>query len=187
MVEAGGRGDYARMALMLSIAMAVTGAIAILGVRDLTRHAGFRMPDQKDHSFIEDVRVSMRDRDFRMLVLSYLFTSTVTHLFLAALPFYTEYVFEDAGLTTVLMGAFLGPAVIAGPAWMRISRRTGKQKGLLTCQAIFIVGSLAFLLGETLGVPATIAVTVMLGIAFAGLQLFAFSMLPDAVAAAGAR
>jgi GPH family glycoside/pentoside/hexuronide:cation symporter len=187
MVEAGGRDDYARMALVLSVAMVVTGAVAILGVRGLTRHAGFRVPGTEDHSFIEDVRVSMRDRNFRMLVLSYLLTGTVTHLFLAALPFYTEYVFEDSGLTAVFMGAFLGPAVIAGPAWMWISRRTGKQKGLLLCQAVFIAGSLALLLGETFGVPATVAVIVILGTAFAGLQLFAFSMLPDAVAAAEAR
>jgi Na+/melibiose symporter-like transporter len=38
-----------------------------------------------------------------------------------------------------------------------------------------------------LGVAATLGVVVALGAAFSGLQLFAFSMLPDAVAAAEAR
>ncbi|WP_030168909.1 MFS transporter [Spirillospora albida] len=187
LVEAGGRGDYARMALLLSVVMVVSGAVAITGVRGLTRHLGFRMPDGEGHSFVEDVRVAMRDRDFRALVLSYLFTGTTTHLFLAAVPFYTEYVFDDGKLTAVFMGAFLGPAVIAGPAWMWFSKRIGKQKGLLLCQAVFVAGSLALLLGEMLGVAASVGVTVLLGTAFAGLQLFAFSMVPDAVAAAGAR
>ena len=49
------------------------------------------------------------------------------------------------------------------------------------------MGSLALLAGEALGVAVTVVVTVGLGIAFAGLQLFAFSMVPDAVAAAEAR
>jgi GPH family glycoside/pentoside/hexuronide:cation symporter len=182
LVASGERGDYARMALLLSGVMVVSGLVAITGVRRLTAHAGFRTPGQESHSTLADIRVAWRDRDFRALVLSYLFTGTTTHLFLAALPFYTEYVFDDAGLTAVFMGAFLGPAVFAGPAWARISRRIGKQRGLLISQVVFVGGSLAPLLGYGL-VPA-VAVVMALGIAFAGLQLFAFSMVPDAVAAA---
>ncbi|GAA0950666.1 MFS transporter [Actinocorallia libanotica] len=184
MVAAGGRDDYARMALVLAAGMAVTGFVALGGVRRLTDRCGFRTPDAHDHSFLDDVKVAWRDRDFRMLVLSYLFTSTTTHLFLAAVPFYTEYVFENDGLTAVFMGAFLGPALIAGPVWQRISRRIGKQRGLLVSQGTFVAGSLSLLAGERLGVAVTVAVIVALGSAFAGLQLFAFSMLPDAVAAA---
>lgn len=187
LVAAGGRGDYTRMALLLAAGMAVSALIAIRGVRRLTAHSGFRRPDQRSHSTLDDLRVSLRDRDFRMLVLSYLFTGTTTHLFLAAVPFYTEYVFGRSGLTAVFMGAFLAPAIFAGPIWLRISKRIGKQRGLLLSQVIFIVGSLALLAGEALGVAVTVVVTVGLGIAFAGLQLFAFSMVPDAVAAAEAR
>ncbi|WP_232835601.1 MFS transporter [Actinocorallia populi] len=187
MVAAGGRGDYTRMALVLGAGMAVTGLVALGGVRGLTARCGFREPDAHGRSFLEDVKVAWRDRDFRMLVLSYLFTSTTTHLFLAAVPFYTEYVFADDGLTAVFMGAFLGPALIAGPVWQRISRRIGKQRGILISQCAFIAGSAALSAGERLGVAATVAVIVVLGSAFAGLQLFAFSMVPDAVAAAEAR
>ncbi|BEL04845.1 MFS transporter [Actinoplanes sichuanensis] len=181
LVAAGGRGDYARMAVLLSVVMVVSGLVAITGVRRLTAHAGFRAP-AASHSTRADVAAAWRDRDFRALVLSYLFTGTTTHLFLAALPFYTEYVFENTKLTAVFMGAFLGPAVIAGPVWARVSRRIGKQRGLLVSQGVFVAGSLAPLSGYGL-VPAVIMV-VALGVAFAGLQLFAFSMVPDAVAAA---
>ena len=187
LVAAGGRDDYARMALLLAAGMAVSALIAVRGVRRLTAHCGFRAPDARPHSTLDDIRVSLRDRDYRMLVLSYLFTGTTTHLFLAAVPFYTEYVFGRSGLTAVFMGAFLAPALVAGPVWLKVSRRIGKQRGLLLSQLIFIVGSLALLVGEALGVAATVVVIVALGIAFAGLQLFAFSMVPDAVAAAEAR
>jgi Na+/melibiose symporter-like transporter len=185
LVAAGRREDYARMALLLCGVMVVSGVVALSGVKRLTAHAGFRMPDQQAHSVLGDIAIAGRDRDFRNLVLSYLFTGTTTHLFLAALPFYTEYVFSDTGLTAVFMGAFLGPAVIAGPVWTTVSRRIGKQRGLLISQVVFVVGSLAPLLGY--GTVPAVAVVAVLGIAFAGLQLFAFSMVPDAVAAAEAR
>lgn len=182
------RGDYTRMATVLAVVMLVSAAVALVGVRRLTEVGGFRTPEaQQTHSVRADVRLAWADRDFRALVLSYLFTGTTTHLFLAALPYYADYVFDNNKLTALFMGVFLGPAVFAGPAWMVVSRRIGKQRGLLICQVTFIGGSLALIAGSTLGVAVTAAVVMVLGVAFAGLQLFAFSMVPDAVAAAEAR
>ncbi|MFE9102124.1 MFS transporter [Actinomadura geliboluensis] len=187
LVSAGGRGDYARMAVLLAGVLVATGAVAVVFVRRLTDRCGFRVPDGQGHSVLADVRIAWRDREFRALVLSYLFTGITTHLFLAAVPFYTEYVLDDEGLTAVLMGAFLVPAAIAGPVWTRVSRRTGKQRALLLCQGAFVLGPLALWPGDMLGLPATAAVIAVLGVAFAGLQLFAFSMVPDVVAAAESR
>lgn len=187
LVEDGQRGSYTRMALLLGVVMVASGLVAIRGVRRLTETCGFRDPDQHSVSPLTDVRIAWGDRDFRNLVLSYLFTGTTTHLVLAAVPFYAQYVLEDTGLTAVLMGAFLGPAVFASPLWLKVSRRIGKQRGLLLSQAMFVVGSAVLAGGERLGVPVTVAVVVLLGISFAGLQLFAFSMVPDAVAAAERR
>ncbi|MEV6162445.1 MFS transporter [Streptomyces sp. NPDC052052] len=187
LVASGSHHSYARMALLLAGVLVVSQLVALAGVRRLTDHCGFQVPDERAHSTLDDIRVAWRDRDFRALLLSYLFTGTTTHLFLAALPFYAEYVLDDSGLTAVLMGGFLVPATVAGPLWLRASRRIGKQRGLLLSQGVFIAGSLVLLPGRTLGVGVTVAVVVVMGAAFAGLQLFAFSMLPDAVAAAEAR
>ncbi|WP_026413088.1 MFS transporter [Actinomadura oligospora] len=187
----GGRGDYTRMALLLAVVMAVSAAVALVGVRRLTDACGFRAPDERaGHSTLADLRVARRDRDYRALVLSYLFTGTTTHLFLAALPYVTEYLFDDSRLTALFMGLFLGPALFAGPVWTAWSRRIGKQRGLLLSQAVFAAGSVALLPGAALdgtpGVAVTAVVVMVMGVAFSGLQLFAFSMLPDAVAAAEA-
>ncbi|MFC0602509.1 MFS transporter [Streptomyces palmae] len=187
LVASGGHRAYARMALLLAGVLVASQLVALAGVRRLTEHCGIRTPGERAHSALEDTLAAWRDRDFRALLLSYLFTGTTTHLFLAALPFYTEYVLHDRGLTAVLMGAFLVPATIAAPGWLWMSRRIGKQRGLLLSQGAFLTGSLALLPGERLGVAATTGVVAVMGTAFAGLQLFAFSMLPDAVAAAEAR
>ncbi|GHJ92388.1 MFS transporter [Streptomyces sp. NE5-10] len=191
LVSAGGRGDYARMALLLASVTAVSAAVALVGVRRLTDACGFRVPDERaGHAAVADLRVAWRDRDYRALVVSYLFTGTTTHLFLAALPYVTAYVFGDTGLTALFMGLFLAPALFASPLWTTWSRRFGKQRGLLLSQAVFAAGSLALLpgasLGGTAGVAVTAAVVMVMGVAFSGLQLFAFSMVPDAVAAAEA-
>jgi Na+/melibiose symporter-like transporter len=184
LVASESRGDYTRMAVLLAVVMATTCAVALVGVRRLTETCGVRRPAERPHSTLADVRLAWRDRDFRALVLSYLFTGTTTHLFMAGLPFYSKYVLDDRGLTAVLMGAFLAPAVLAGPAWLRVSRRIGKQRGLLLSQAVFVAGSLGLLAGAHLGTAPVVAVVMAMGIAFSGLQLFAFSMVPDAVAAA---
>ncbi|MGW1227749.1 MFS transporter [Streptomyces sp. NPDC001478] len=189
--SAGGRGDYALMAAVLAAAMTGSAAVALVGVRRLTDACGFRTPDVRTgHSPLPDLRLAWRDRPYRALVLSYLFTGTTTHLFLAALPYVTAYVFDAPGLTALFMGLFLGPALFAAPVWTAWSRRHGKQRGLLLSQGVFAAGSLVLLpavsLSGTPGVMATSAVVIVMGVAFAGLQLFAFSMLPDAIAAAGA-
>lgn len=187
LVEDGQRGSYARMALLLGVTMVASAAVAVRGVRRLTETCGFRDPDEHAHSTLADLRVAWRDRDYRMLVLSYLFTGATTHLVLAAVPFYAEYVLDDTGMTTVLMGAFLGPALVASPVWQRVSRRIGKQRGLLLCQLVFILGAAALLASDWLGTPVSVVIVAVLGVAFAGLQLLAFSMVPDAVAAAEQR
>jgi Na+/melibiose symporter-like transporter len=122
-----------------------------------------------------------------MLVLSYLFTGTVTHLFMAALPYYSAYVFDRVGLTAVFMAAFLVPALVASPLWLRANKRgLTKQKGLLISQSMFVIGSLGLAAGSILGLAASVAIVLMMGVAFAGLQLFAFSMVPDVARAASA-
>ncbi|MGW4776241.1 MFS transporter [Streptomyces filamentosus] len=191
LVAAGGRGDYALMALVLASVTAVSAGVALVGVRRLTDACGFRVPDERaGHAVLADLRVAWRDRDYRALVLSYLFTGTTTHLFLAALPYVTAYVFDDTRLTALFMALFLAPALFASPLWTAWSRRFGKQRGLLLSQGVFAAGSLALLagalLGGTAGVAVAAVVVMLMGVAFAGLQLFAFSMVPDAVAAAGA-
>ncbi|QCC78556.1 MFS transporter [Nocardioides daphniae] len=179
------RSDYTTMAAVLAVVMVVSAVVAIGGVRRLTDACGFRTPaETAGHSAWADVKVAWADRDFRALVLSYLFTGTTTHLFMAALPYFTRYVFDSTALTAVFMGSFLVPAVAAGPIWMVLSRRFGKQRGLLASQLIFVVGSFALLLGAQVGVAVSVAIVVAMGFAFAGLQLFSFSMVPDAVAAA---
>lgn len=181
------RDSYTRMALVFAVVMALTALVAIRGVRRLNATCGFREPAAHSQSVLADLRLAWADRDFRLLVLSYLFTGATTHLVLAAVPFYAEHILGRSGLTAVLMGAFLGPAMVTSPLWLRLSRRIGKQRGLLMAQALFVLGTATLVAGDRMPTALTVAVVALLGTSFAGLQLLAFSMVPDAVAAAARR
>lgn len=184
------RSSYTEMALIMSVIMVVSGVVAILGIKRLQSHmtpsgtdggsgAGQRM------SVFRGMRIALSDRNYRTLVIAYLLTVTVTHMFLAGAPFFAAYYFDSEKFTSVLTVAFLLPAVFAGPTWMWISRRTGKQRGILASQAMFVVAALVLYLGPRTSTAVTIAIIVFLGIAFSGMQLFAYAMLPDVVRAGG--
>lgn len=186
LVKSGERVDYVRMAAVMGIAMIVFGAIAIKCVSRLGHMMSPPTGNGQAHmSLTRGVKQALSDRNFRMLVLSYLLTVSVTHIFLAGAPYYAKYHFNSAGLASLLVGSFLGPAVIAGPIWMMISKRIGKQRGILICQATFAVCAALMFFGPKIGLVPTLAIVVVLGISFSGMQLFAYSMLPDVARSAG--
>lgn len=165
---------YALMALVLG---AFTLAFQLAGV------GGVRRPVRDT---LADVRSVLRaNPHFRVLAASYLLASTTTHLVLAGLPYYTRYELGRPGFTTVLMAAFVAPALIATPLWFRLSRRAGKQRCLLAAQSGFALGALGLAAGDRLGLAPVVAATLLLGVSFAGIQLFPFSMVPDAIREAG--
>ncbi|WP_016823928.1 MFS transporter [Streptomyces viridosporus] len=192
-----GEGDsvarYAVMALVLGVFTAVFQVVGVGGVRDLlpagaprgTRGAaptGRRGPG----ATLAEVRdVLRRNAPFRLLTLAYLLASTTTHLVLAGLPYYTRHALHRPGFTTVLMAAFVAPALLTTPLWFRVSRRWGKQRCLLLAQAVFVAGALGLGAGDAAGPAVPVLCTLVLGVCFAGLQLFPFSMVPDAVREAG--
>jgi glycoside/pentoside/hexuronide:cation symporter, GPH family len=156
--------------------------VGIAGVRRLTTAAPMAVaPSGEKHGLL----TSLRDRQFRPLVAAYLAMSTTTHLVLAAVPYFAEYELGRPKLTTVLVAAFVAPAILATPVWVVVARRIGKQRGLLVAQAAFVAGSLVLALGATAGLPLIVAAVAVLGVAFAAMQLLPFSMLPDVIAASG--
>ncbi|MER7279304.1 MFS transporter [Dactylosporangium sp. NPDC000244] len=174
------RAGYATMALVLGGLMLAAMLTGVAGVGRLAATAPLERPRSGPA-----LLVALRDRQFRLLAGSYLAMSTTSHLVLAAVPYYSEYELGRPKLTTVLVAAFLAPALLATPAWVAVARRWGKQRGLLLAQAVFVAGCLVLAAGAAAGVAALVAAVAVLGVAFAALQLLPFSMLPDVVAASG--
>ncbi|MEV0397306.1 MFS transporter [Polymorphospora rubra] len=182
------RSGYTLMAVVLAVAMVVTMLVGIGGVRRL----GAAAPPPaasvagRPPPGLRTLLRALRDRQFRWLVVSYLAMATTTNLVLAAVPYFAEYELRRPGLTTVLVAAFVAPALLATPVWVVVARRLGKQRGLLVAQAAFVAGCLVLALGRTAGLGILVAAVAVLGVAFAAMQLLPFSMVPDVVRASGA-
>ncbi|MGW4084994.1 MFS transporter [Streptomyces sp. NPDC004822] len=180
-------GRYVAMALVLGVFTVVFQYVGIGGVRDLLPAPGPAKEAGDRHGpALAQVRDVLRgNRPFRVLVSCYLLVSTTTHLVLAGLPYYARHELGRPGFTTVLMAAFVAPALLTTPLWFRLSRSWGKQRCLLLCQGFFVAGALGLAAGKAAGPVVPVLCTLVLGVCFAGLQLFPFSMVPDTVRAVG--
>ncbi|MCP3784824.1 MFS transporter [Micromonospora sp. A3M-1-15] len=177
------RAGYLRMAALLAVGMLAAMAVGVVGIDRLRRTAAVAAPPHRAGGWSTLV-ASLRDRQFRWLVGAYLAMSTTTHLVLAGVPYYAEYELGRPKLTTVLVAAFVAPALLVTPAWLAVSRRVGKQRALLAAQLAFAVGALVLAVGRPAGLPVLVGAVAVLGVAFAGMQLLPFSMLPDVIRAA---
>ncbi|MCG5447486.1 MFS transporter [Micromonospora sp. NIE79] len=180
--DAATRGGYQRMGVVLAVGMLVAMLVGVAGIARLRGSAP--ASTTAGHGGWRALRTALRDRQFRWLVAAYLAMSTTTHLVLAGVPYYAEYELRAPGLTTVLVAAFVAPALLVTPAWLVVARRVGKQRALLGAQGAFAIGSLVLAVGRPAGLPVLVAAVAVLGVAFAGMQLLPFSMLPDVIRAA---
>ncbi|WP_410817823.1 MFS transporter [Micromonospora sp. 050-3] len=180
--DAATRGGYQRMGVVLAVGMLVAMLVGVAGIARLRGSAP--ASTTSGHGGWRALRTALRDRQFRWLVAAYLAMSTTTHLVLAGVPYYAEYELRAPGLTTVLVAAFVAPALLVTPAWLVVARRVGKQRALLGAQGAFAIGSLVLAVGRPAGLPVLVAAVAVLGVAFAGMQLLPFSMLPDVIRAA---
>ncbi|MEV4123097.1 MFS transporter [Micromonospora sp. NPDC049645] len=180
--DAATRSGYQRMGVVLAVGMLVAMLVGVAGIARLRGSAP--VTTAPGHGGWRALRTALRDRQFRWLVAAYLAMSTTTHLVLAGVPYYAEYELRAPGLTTALVAAFVAPALLVTPAWLVVARRVGKQRALLGAQGAFAIGSLVLAVGRPAGLPVLIGAVAVLGVAFAGMQLLPFSMLPDVIRAA---
>ena len=120
----------------------------------------------------------MGNRAFRRLLVSYFGKLLGVGTVLAAVPFMARYgLGGDERTVTALFLSLVGPAILTMPVWVLLARRIGTKTGYLASLACFGVG--AGLLAIAPPGPLTFAVVGVMGVGYAGSQLFPFAMLPD--------
>ena len=177
--EDGTRGRYALMGVVLAALMA---AALLACARAVRGTPGRRSGDE--HDLRAALRRTSGSRAFRLLAAGYGLQALAIAVLLAGTPYVATYRLDEPGLTAVLFVALVAPSLLVMPLWRRAADRFGKPTSLLAVTAAFTAGTVA--LGAAAGAGATgptIAVTVLLGAGFAGLQLLPFALLPDVIAA----
>ncbi|MFG3687550.1 MFS transporter [Micromonospora sp. NPDC047740] len=180
-VTAGGDGvpGHRWMGLFVA-ALIVAGAVgAFLG----TRSAPAGTMGESEPSLRAQLAVAGRNRPFRALLVCFVVQSAGVATVLAGVSYFAGQVLRapETG-PTLLFACFVGPALLVMPLWSRVGARVGKRAALVVASLLFAAGALALVAAPALPATGVYAVVALIGVGYAGQQVFALAMLPDCIA-----
>ncbi len=174
----GGRDGYRVMGLVIAAIIAV----GVVGVYTGTRRAPVGRVHAGGGTLIDQLRVVAAARDFRLLLSTFLVQALAVGAMLAGVDYVARVVLEQRGAASVLFVCFVGPALVLTPVWERLGRRTGKKAGYLAASLVLAIGAVLLVGAPALPAAAVYAATGLVGVGYAGAQVFPLAMLPDAAA-----
>jgi Na+/melibiose symporter-like transporter len=101
---------------------------------------------------------------------------------LAGVDYLASDVLDKDGAATLLFICFVGPALVLTPAWSALGTRLGKKRGYLYASLILAAGALLATTAQVAPVGVVYLAVVLVGVGYAGCQVFPLAMLPDAAA-----
>ena len=174
----GGRKGYAIMSFSLA---AVCLAAMLLSFKG-TAKAPFLDRVETAMPFREQFRIALKNKPFLLLVAGFFPQQIGVGCTLAMLPFYVVYILggSQTQLTFMFLCLML-PAIFFMPLWVRLSRRLGKLGCYLLSSLLFGLAAASMYFGSSERMVLLYLQMVAVGTAYAGIQLFPFSMLPDTI------
>ena len=172
----GGQEGYSLMAVVIGFVCGAAFVSAFFG----TRKAHLIEQEATALPIIEQFKVALRNRPFRIFMLSFIAYLCSFGCFVASIPYYAGNILgRDAILGTVWLSVNL-PAVASIPFWTLAARRWEKHQVLVAALGLMALTSAALFLGQGEW-PALLPITVLLGIGFGGSQVACWAMLPDII------
>jgi Na+/melibiose symporter-like transporter len=179
----GGRAGYLLMAVAVGVVLLAATLTAWAGTRRLPAWSA----PVGEPTLRERVLAVRENRPFAVLLGAFVLQALATGTMLAAIAYVTTHVLGDEDLTSALFVAFVGPAAVVVPAWRAAAGRIGKRACFLLASAVFTVAAVGLASIAVVPLAVALAAVAVAGVGYAGMQLFPLSMLPDTVAADGAR
>ncbi|WP_405116153.1 MFS transporter [Micromonospora sp. NBC_01405] len=180
-VAAGGDGVAGHRWMGLFVAgLIVLGAVgAFLG----TRGAPTGTVGESEPTLRAQLAVAGRNRPFRALLVCFVIQSAGVATILAGVSYFAGQVLRDPDTgPTVLFACFVGPALLVMPLWTRVGARVGKRAALVAASVLLAAGATALVAASVLPTVAVYLVVAVIGVGYAGQQVFALAMLPDCIA-----
>jgi glycoside/pentoside/hexuronide:cation symporter, GPH family len=175
----GGRAGYLAMAGFVAVLLAVGMLGAVAGTRSAPTLTRVRSEGRLGTT----LRLAGRSRPFRVLLTGFVVQALGIGVMLAGVPYYSRQVLGDPAAGSLLFAALVAPAVLVMPLWLSVSRRVGKRAGLLAASALFTAAAAGLAVGDAYGTGPVVALVVLVGAGYAGMQMFPLAMLPDVIAA----
>ena len=174
----GGRDGYRVMGLVMAAIIAIGVVSAYAG----TRHAPVAAPQPGAGSLRDQLRIVAAARDFRWLLTCFVLQALATGCMLAGVDYLASDVLGRDGAATILFVCFVGPALLLTPAWAAIGTRVGKKRGYVASSVLLACGALLAVTAQAASAGVVYAAVVLVGVGYAGCQVFPMAMLPDAAA-----
>ena len=179
----GGRDGYRVMGVVMALVIAVGVISAYVG----TRSAPIGAVAAGAGSLREQLRIVATARDFRLLLTTFVLQALATGCMLAGVDYLAGDVLDNQGASTILFVCFVGPALLLTPVWARFGERVGKKQGYLVASLILASGAALAVLAQVAPAFVVFIATGLVGVGYAGCQVFPMAMLPDAAATDAAR
>jgi Na+/melibiose symporter-like transporter len=179
----GGRDGYRVMGVVMAGLILVGVVSAWRGTRNAPVGAVAASPG----SLRDQLRVVASAPDFRVLLTTFVLQALATGCMLAGVDYLAGDVLLDPSYATWLFVAFVAPALVLTPLWARLGERVGKKQGYVVSSLVLAAGALLTLLALGLNDIWTLTGTALVGVGYAGCQVFPMAMLPDTAAVDSAR
>jgi GPH family glycoside/pentoside/hexuronide:cation symporter len=179
----GGRDGYRVMGLFVAL-LIVAG---VLGAYHGTRRAPVGRVRAAGGSLREQLRIVGHVADFRLLLTTFVVQALAVGAMLAGVDYVSRYVIGREGAATVLFVCFVGPALLLTPVWTALGTRVGKKRGYVAASAFLLVGALLLVGARELPAAGVFVATGLVGVGYAGAQVFPLAMLADTAAVDAAR
>jgi glycoside/pentoside/hexuronide:cation symporter, GPH family len=174
----GGRDGYR----VMGVVMAAIILVGVVGAYAGTRRAPVNAPLPGAGSLRDQLRIVATAHDFRRLLTTFVVQALATGCMLAGVDYLASDVLGNDGATTVLFVCFVGPALLLTPAWSAIGTRVGKKRGYVASSVVLAAGALLAATAQSAPAALVYLAVVLVGVGYAGCQVFPMAMLPDAAA-----
>lgn len=131
---------------------------------------------------LEQLRLVASRRAFRLLLGAYVAQALATGCMLAGVDYVARWVVGRDGAASVLFVCFVAPALVVAPVWQRVGERAGKKAGYIGASLVLLAGAIGIYLTGRAGLGPLAAAVAVVGVGYAGTQLFPLAMLPDVAA-----
>jgi Na+/melibiose symporter-like transporter len=174
----GGRAGYR----VMGVAVAVLLVVGVVGAYVGTRRAPVGRVSSGTGSLGDQLRVVAGARDFRLLLSTFVIQALATGAMLAGVAYVSRWVLVDKGAATILFVCFVGPALLLTPVWSALGQRIGKKRGYVASSLVLALAALLLTVARSAPSWWVYAATALVGVGYAGAQVFPMAMLPDAAA-----
>jgi GPH family glycoside/pentoside/hexuronide:cation symporter len=174
----GTRGSYAVMSVVVAVILLVAFLIAWSGTRGAATTAPLLGPRPTLRQQYDVVR---GNRPFVVLFWAYVLQAAAQAAMLTGAQYIATYVLHDPQQSALLFVFLVAPCAVMVPLWRRFSLTRGKLTGYLSATTLFGVTGLTLVFCRSEPEALIYVQMVLLGVGYAGMQLFPYAILPDLV------